>query len=109
MLAGGWWSVLGGAYSVSGPFFSDSLCPISTLAEIEDVIETLPTPDLEKLFAFLALRLGQGQPALRASTSSVSKEGGHSVLDIPAVHVGRVLRPPSADDDLLSEMLEGRV
>lgn len=82
---------------------------MSTLAEIENVIETLPTLDQEKLFAFLALRLGQGQPALRTSTSSVLKECGHSVLDIPAVHVGRVLRAPSADDDLLGEMLEGRV
>lgn len=82
---------------------------MSTLAEIEDVIETLPTPDQEKLFAFLALRLGQGQPTLLKSSSSVLKEGGHSVLDIPAVHVGSVLRPPSSDDDLLGEMLEGRV
>ena len=82
---------------------------MSTLAEIEDVIETLPTPDQEKLFAFLALRLGQSQRELPKSTASVLKEGGHSVLDIPAVHVGRVLCPPSADDDLLGEMLEGRV
>ena len=81
---------------------------MSTLAEIEDVIETLPTPDQEKLFAFLALRLGQGQPEPQTSAASVLKEGGHSVLDIPAAHVGRVLRPPSADDDLLGEMLEGR-
>lgn len=82
---------------------------MSTLAEIEDVIETLPTPDQEKLFTFLALRLGQGRTAPQTSTSSVLKEGGHSVLDIPAVHVGRVLLPLTADDDLLGEMLEGRV
>ncbi len=34
--------------------------------------------------------------------------GVHSVLDIPPVHLGAVLRPLSADDDLLGEMLEGR-
>ena len=82
---------------------------VSTLAEIEDVIETLPTPDQEKLFAFLAFRLGQSQPAHRTPTSGVVREGGHSVLDIPTVHVGRMLFPLTADDDLLGEMLEGRV
>jgi hypothetical protein len=32
----------------------------------------------------------------------------HSVLDIPTVRVGAVLRPLTADDDLLGDMLEGR-
>jgi len=32
----------------------------------------------------------------------------HSVLDIPTVRVGAVLRPLMSDDDLLGEMLEGR-
>jgi hypothetical protein len=32
----------------------------------------------------------------------------HSVLDIPAVSLGAVLRAPTAEDDLLGEMLEGR-
>src|SRR5262249_62359776 len=32
----------------------------------------------------------------------------HSVLDIPPVSVGAVLRPLTADDDLLGEMLDGR-
>ena len=32
----------------------------------------------------------------------------HSILDIPPVSVGAVLRPLTADDDLLGEMLEGR-
>jgi hypothetical protein len=32
----------------------------------------------------------------------------HSVLDIPAVSLGPVLRTPDADDDLLGEMLEAR-
>jgi hypothetical protein len=32
----------------------------------------------------------------------------HSILDIPPVSVGKVLRPFTADDDLLGEMLESR-
>jgi hypothetical protein len=32
----------------------------------------------------------------------------HSVMDIPSVSVGSILRPSTADDDLLGEMLEGR-
>jgi hypothetical protein len=32
----------------------------------------------------------------------------HSILDIPPVSVGAVLRPLTSDDDLLGEMLEGR-
>ncbi len=43
--------------------------------------------------------------------TSLRMEGSrpHSVLDIPTVSVGAVLRPLTADDDLLGEMLEGRV
>jgi predicted DNA-binding antitoxin AbrB/MazE fold protein len=33
---------------------------------------------------------------------------GHSVLEIPPIKLGQVLRPPARDDDLLGEMLEGR-
>jgi hypothetical protein len=43
-----------------------------------------------------------------ASIHSTSGSNGHSVLDIPAVSVGGVLRPFNSDDDLLGEMLEGR-
>jgi hypothetical protein len=32
----------------------------------------------------------------------------HSVLDIPVVRLGAVLRTRTADDDLLGEMLDGR-
>ena len=32
----------------------------------------------------------------------------HSILDIPPVSVGAVLRPLASDVDLLGEMLEGR-
>jgi hypothetical protein len=32
----------------------------------------------------------------------------HSILDIPPVSLGHILRPLTADDDLLGEMLDGR-
>jgi hypothetical protein len=32
----------------------------------------------------------------------------HSILDIPPVNVGAVLRPLTSDDDILGEMLDGR-
>jgi hypothetical protein len=53
------------------------------------------------------VRLCEGQEV----TVVVSPSAGsntHSILDIPAVSVGSVLAPFSADDDLLAEMLEGR-
>jgi hypothetical protein len=40
--------------------------------------------------------------------SSLSAAVPHSVLDVPVVSLGAVLRPLTADDDLLDEMLEGR-
>jgi hypothetical protein len=33
---------------------------------------------------------------------------GHGVLDIPPVSLGAVIRPVTADDDVLGEMLDGR-
>jgi hypothetical protein len=35
-----------------------------------------------------------------------NKSSRHSVLSIPTVNVGRIIRPLTADDDLLDEMLE---
>jgi len=32
----------------------------------------------------------------------------HSILDIPPVSIGAVLRPLTSEDDLLGELLEGR-
>lgn len=42
------------------------------------------------------------------SASQIRGKGPHSVLDIPPVSVGAVLRPLTSEDDLLGEMLEGR-
>ncbi len=53
------------------------------------------------------VRLPEGQevsvlaPALAGSKA-------HGILDIPPVSLGAILRPFTADDDLLGEMLEGR-
>ena len=80
---------------------------MSTLREIEAAVESLPVTQQEALFHFLAARLGQ----LESRESQSSPEGSerpHSVLDIPTVQVGRVLRPLSSDDDILGEMLESR-
>jgi hypothetical protein len=33
---------------------------------------------------------------------------GHSVLDIPPISIGAILRPLTSDDDLLGEMLDDR-
>ena len=71
---------------------------MSTLAEIEAAVPKLSVEELAELERFVrAERQKAGQPL------------GHSVLDIPSVNVGRILQPFSVDDDLLGEMLEGRV
>jgi hypothetical protein len=60
------------------------------------------------------VRLPEGQEVTVLAPDAVSTgprlEGSqpHSVLDIPTVSVGAVLRPLTADDDLLGDMLEGR-
>ena len=58
------------------------------------------------------VRLPEGQEvtvlAPDPSVSLTRGQGPHSVLDIPPVSVGAVLRPLTSEDDLLGEMLEGR-
>ncbi len=51
------------------------------------------------------VQLPEGQ---EVTVSVAAKQGTHSVLDIPPVSVGAILRPLTSDDDLLGEMLEGR-
>jgi hypothetical protein len=50
---------------------------------------------------------GQEVTVLSSATAPADRQA-HGVLDIPPVSVGSVLRPFTADDDLLGEMLEGR-
>jgi hypothetical protein len=57
------------------------------------------------------VRLPEGQPVTVLASGAVSANPpvpAHSVLDVPCVSLGPVLRPFTADDDLLGEMLEGR-
>jgi len=60
------------------------------------------------------VRLPEGQEVTvfpRGTTPAAPLLAGstpHSVLDVPAVSLGPVLRPLTGDDDLLGEMLDGR-
>ena len=55
------------------------------------------------------VRLPEGQEVtVLASGKALEDRGAHSILDIPPVSLGSVVRPFTADDDLLGEMLEGR-
>ena len=47
-------------------------------------------------------------PPTAPAAPSFSGLRPHSVLDVPVVSLGPVLRTPTADDDLLGEMLDGR-
>ena len=55
------------------------------------------------------VRLPEGQEVtVLAPDPLPTIERPHGILDIAPVSVGSVLRPLSAEDDLLGEMLEGR-
>jgi hypothetical protein len=72
---------------------------MTTLAEIEAAAESLPQDQQKRLLEWLAERLRQ---------QNLKIAQPHSVLDIPPVSLGKVIRPLQSDDDLLGEMLEGR-
>ena len=59
-----------------------------------------------------SVRLPEGlEVTVVAPDQSVSLsrgEAAHSVLDIPPVSLGKMLRPLTRDDELFDEMLEGR-
>ena len=71
---------------------------MSTLAEIEAAVPKLNAKELAELERFV-----------QAERRKAAPTAGHSVLDIAPVNVGRILRPLSSADDLLGEMLEGRM
>lgn len=71
-----------------------------TLAEVEAAAAALPLEEQKKLLRSLEARIRQD--VVRPPT-------GHSVLDIPTASVGDFLKPLTRDDDLLGEMLEGRM
>jgi hypothetical protein len=55
------------------------------------------------------IQLPEGQKVTVHTVPPPPKTGGQSVLDIPPVSIGAILRPLTSDDDLLEEMLEGRL
>ena len=71
---------------------------MSTLAEIEAAVPKLNAMELAELEKFV-----------QAERKKAAASAAHSVLDILPVSVGHILRPLSSDDDLLGEMLEGRM
>lgn len=71
-----------------------------TLAEVEAAAAALPVEEQKKLLRLLESRIRQD--VAKPSTK-------HSVLDIPTVSVGEILTPLTRNDDLLGEMLEGRM
>jgi hypothetical protein len=59
------------------------------------------------------VRLPEGQEVIvlegaSATAFPLSPGSPHSLLDIPSVSLGPVRQPPTAEDDLLEEMLDGR-
>lgn len=67
---------------------------------------------VEAIYENGVLRLERPLPLTNQERVRVTVErldhGSHGVLDIRPVSLGQVLRPLSADDDVLGEMLEGR-
>jgi hypothetical protein len=84
--------------------------------------DKLPTTIRKKMRCFMVVRghvqngvvvLDDGVQIPEGQTVSVfvplpANQGTHSVLDIPPVSIGAVLRPLTSEDDLLGEMLEDR-
>ena len=74
---------------------------MTTLAEIESAVTTLPAEQKYELYRYLEVQL-------RDSSYRHSPNVGHRVIDIPVFQLGGILQPLTRDDDLLQEMLEGR-
>lgn len=54
------------------------------------------------------VRLPEGLDVTVHARETAPAAPSYSILDIPAVSLGTVLRTPTAEDDLLGEMLEDR-
>jgi hypothetical protein len=73
---------------------------MATLTEIEAAAAKLPPDEQRNLLDRLAARVGK-----LASAPSSRK----SILDIAPVSLGGIVDRAGADDDILGEMLEGRI
>jgi hypothetical protein len=76
---------------------------MNRLTELEAAADALPTQDKRVLVQFLLSRL-KDEDVGAADLHSP----GHGVLDIERLSLGPLLTPFGREDDLLSEMLEGR-
>jgi hypothetical protein len=72
-----------------------------TLEQLRNPILQLPEEQRRELLVEV-----QRRPSTELAQPDAPRP--HSIMDIPPVSVGAVLRPLSSDDDLLDEMLEGR-
>jgi hypothetical protein len=72
-----------------------------TLEQLRKAI--LQLPDAQRRQLLNEIERVRGTDVARPASPTL-----HSILDIPPVFLGAALRPLSADDDLLGEMLEGR-
>lgn len=72
-----------------------------SLTEIERAVDGLTRDEKRELHRYL-------EDALQLQPPERPADRAHSVLQIPAVHLGSILQLPTGDDDLLGEMLEGR-
>ena len=78
-----------------------------TLDEIEVAAKKLPPEQQLELIARVSRRL---RHAYLPNGSATQTEGIKHILDISPVSAGAMLVPyPSPDDDILGEMLEGRL
>ena len=68
---------------------------MSTLAEIKAAIPPLSPDELLEL-----------ERMARSARKRRLGDVGRSAFDLPPLHLGKVLRPLSAEDDLLGEMLD---
>jgi hypothetical protein len=80
---------------------------MTTVAEIENAMKVLPFADKLRLLNVLGETVAKEQKVENAALHH--KTQSHSVLDIPVVSVGRVLRPDFQRGDLLEEMLGERI
>ena len=71
---------------------------------MSQIVEAIYENGVLKLEPPLPLK---NQERVRVTVERLDR-AAHSVLDIRPVSLGQVLRPLTADDDLLGEMLEGR-
>jgi hypothetical protein len=72
---------------------------MGTATQIQEALRKLPPNEKLKVLEFL-----------NQETRAEPEAGrGHSVLEIPAVSLGKILPVSSGDEDLLGEMVEDRV